>query len=51
MVLVPLITKPPTLLDFETFVFKNDKINLVGYDEYSMRGGRALLYGSEEMQF
>ncbi|KAL4562016.1 hypothetical protein LXL04_034204 [Taraxacum kok-saghyz] len=44
MVSAPAITKSPTLLDFETSVFKKEKINLAGYDEYIMRGGRDLFH-------
>ncbi|PKI42759.1 hypothetical protein CRG98_036887, partial [Punica granatum] len=41
MVSVPAI-KPLTSLDFETSVFKKEKINLAGHDEYIVRGGRDL---------
>ncbi|KAM7495046.1 hypothetical protein LguiB_029655 [Lonicera macranthoides] len=43
MVSVPDI-KPPTLLDFDTSVFKKEKISLAGYDEYIVRGGRDLFH-------
>ncbi|GJZ14413.1 hypothetical protein Tco_0549643 [Tanacetum coccineum] len=33
MVSAPVISRPPTLLDFETSVFNKEKINLAGYDE------------------
>ncbi|MBA0663232.1 hypothetical protein Goklo_003356, partial [Gossypium klotzschianum] len=29
-------------LDFETFVFKKEKVSLAGQDEYIVRGGRDL---------
>ncbi|XP_043689058.1 ketol-acid reductoisomerase, chloroplastic-like [Telopea speciosissima] len=41
MVSMPLI-KPSTTLDFETSVFKKEKITLAGHDEYIVRGGRDL---------
>jgi ketol-acid reductoisomerase len=41
MVSMPAI-KPPTLLDFDTSVFKKDKVTLAGYDEYIVKGGRDL---------
>ncbi|KAB1209818.1 Ketol-acid reductoisomerase, chloroplastic [Morella rubra] len=41
MVSVPAI-KPLTSLDFETKVFKKEKVNLAGHDEYIVRGGRDL---------
>ncbi|GKD29343.1 ketol-acid reductoisomerase, chloroplastic-like protein [Tanacetum coccineum] len=44
MVSAPVISRPPTLLDFETFVFNKEKINLAGYDEYIMKGGRDLFH-------
>ncbi|KAL4562017.1 hypothetical protein LXL04_034205 [Taraxacum kok-saghyz] len=44
MVSAPGITKSPTLLDFETSVFKKEKINLAGYDEYIVRGGTDLFH-------
>ncbi|GJZ04260.1 gypsy type transposase [Tanacetum coccineum] len=44
MVSAPVISRPPTLLDFETFVFNKEKINLAGYDEYIVRGGRDLFH-------
>ncbi|XP_060668666.1 ketol-acid reductoisomerase, chloroplastic [Ziziphus jujuba] len=37
-----LLSKPPASLDFETSVFNKEKINLAGYDEYIVRGGRNL---------
>ncbi|KAJ0971759.1 hypothetical protein J5N97_019718 [Dioscorea zingiberensis] len=42
MVSSPAILKPPPILDFETSVFKKEKINLAGHDEYIVRGGRDL---------
>ncbi|KAJ9563495.1 hypothetical protein OSB04_008655 [Centaurea solstitialis] len=42
VVSVPEITRSPNLLDFETSVFRKEKINLAGYDEYIVRGGRDL---------
>ncbi|GJR73397.1 ketol-acid reductoisomerase, chloroplastic-like protein [Tanacetum coccineum] len=44
MVSAPVISRPPTLLDFETSVFNKEKINLDGYDEYIVRGGRDLFH-------
>ncbi|XP_031282903.1 ketol-acid reductoisomerase, chloroplastic-like [Pistacia vera] len=41
MVSMPTI-KTPTSLDFETSVFKKEKISLAGHDEYIVRGGRDL---------
>ncbi|XP_058095626.1 ketol-acid reductoisomerase, chloroplastic-like [Magnolia sinica] len=41
MVSMPAI-KAPTLLDFETSVFKKEKVTLAGHDEYIVRGGRDL---------
>ncbi|CAK9133252.1 unnamed protein product [Ilex paraguariensis] len=41
MVSVPAIMSP-TLLDFETSVFKKEKVTLAGHDEYIVRGGRHL---------
>ncbi|XP_038888114.1 ketol-acid reductoisomerase, chloroplastic [Benincasa hispida] len=41
MVSVPAI-KPLTSLDFDTSVFKKEKVNLAGHDEYIVRGGRDL---------
>ncbi|GAB4859626.1 hypothetical protein Ancab_011100 [Ancistrocladus abbreviatus] len=41
MVSMPAI-KPSTTLDFETSVFKKEKISLAGHDEYIVRGGRNL---------
>ncbi|RVW69613.1 Ketol-acid reductoisomerase, chloroplastic [Vitis vinifera] len=43
MVSTPLI-KPPALLDFETSVFKKEKVSLAGHDEYIVRGGRDLFH-------
>ncbi|XP_039116079.1 ketol-acid reductoisomerase, chloroplastic [Dioscorea cayenensis subsp. rotundata] len=42
MVSAPAVSKPPPLLDFETSVFKKEKINLAGHDEFIVRGGRDL---------
>ncbi|GJZ60766.1 putative reverse transcriptase domain-containing protein [Tanacetum coccineum] len=44
MVSAPVISRPPTLLDFETAIFNKEKINLAGYDEYIVRGGRDLFH-------
>ncbi|KAJ9563497.1 hypothetical protein OSB04_008657 [Centaurea solstitialis] len=44
VVSAPEITRSPDLLDFETSVFKKEKINLAGYDEYIVRGGRDLFH-------
>ncbi|GFS34742.1 ketol-acid reductoisomerase [Actinidia rufa] len=41
MVSMPAI-KPPISIDFETSVFKKEKIALAGHDEYIVRGGRDL---------
>lgn len=41
MVSVPSII-PTTSLDFDTSVFKKEKVTLVGHDEYIVRGGRDL---------
>ncbi|KAK4793277.1 hypothetical protein SAY86_023712 [Trapa natans] len=41
MIAAPAIA-PLTSLDFETSVFKKEKINLAGHDEYIVRGGRNL---------
>ncbi|PSS05654.1 Ketol-acid reductoisomerase [Actinidia chinensis var. chinensis] len=41
MVSMPAI-KPPISIDFETSVFKKEKISLAGHDEYIVRGGRDL---------
>ena len=43
MVSMPAI-KPPTTLDFETSVFKKEKVTLAGHDEYIVRGGRDLFH-------
>nr|GMC49279.1 ketol-acid reductoisomerase, chloroplastic [Ipomoea batatas]GME13362.1 ketol-acid reductoisomerase, chloroplastic [Ipomoea batatas] len=42
MVSAPIATKSPALLDFETSVFKKEKVSLAGHDEYIVRGGRDL---------
>ncbi|XP_027061959.1 ketol-acid reductoisomerase, chloroplastic-like [Coffea arabica] len=42
MISVPPAMKPQTSLDFDTKVFKKEKINLAGHDEYIVRGGRDL---------
>ncbi|XWS44565.1 hypothetical protein CRYUN_Cryun15aG0057400 [Craigia yunnanensis] len=39
--MVPAV-KPQTYLDFETSVFKKQKVSLAGHDEYIVRGGRDL---------
>ncbi|KAG6416863.1 hypothetical protein SASPL_124304 [Salvia splendens] len=41
MVSVPAI-KPQESLDFQTSVFKKEKVNLAGHEEYIVRGGRDL---------
>ncbi|KAF3778459.1 Ketol-acid reductoisomerase [Nymphaea thermarum] len=41
MVTVPAV-KQETVLDFETSVFKKEKVTLAGHDEYIVRGGRDL---------
>ncbi|KAL7000548.1 ketol-acid reductoisomerase (NADP(+)) [Sarracenia purpurea var. burkii] len=41
MVSIPAI-KPLTSIDFDTSVFKKEKISLAGHDEYIVRGGRDL---------
>ncbi|KAK6919179.1 Ketol-acid reductoisomerase, N-terminal [Dillenia turbinata] len=43
MVSMPTI-KPTTSLDFDTAVFKKEKISLAGHDEYIVRGGRDLFH-------
>ncbi|XP_020233032.1 ketol-acid reductoisomerase, chloroplastic [Cajanus cajan] len=42
MVAAPAVTPPPPSLDFETSVFKKEKIHLAGHDEYIVKGGRDL---------
>ncbi|XP_016455731.1 ketol-acid reductoisomerase, chloroplastic [Nicotiana tabacum] len=42
MVSAPAVVKAPVSLDFETSVFKKEKITLAGHDEYIVRGGRDL---------
>ncbi|CAL0322570.1 unnamed protein product [Lupinus luteus] len=44
MVSAPAVSKTPALLDFETSVFKKEKISLAGNDEYIVRGGRDLFH-------
>ncbi|XP_042379892.1 ketol-acid reductoisomerase, chloroplastic-like [Zingiber officinale] len=44
MVSVPSIGKSVPFLDFETSVFKKEKITLAGNDEYIVRGGRDLFH-------
>ncbi|XVE51454.1 hypothetical protein DITRI_Ditri02bG0042000 [Diplodiscus trichospermus] len=39
---VPSSISPTTPLDFDTSVFKKEKISLAGHDEYIVRGGRHL---------
>ncbi|XP_042957591.1 ketol-acid reductoisomerase, chloroplastic-like [Carya illinoinensis] len=41
MVSMPAI-KPLTSLDFEINIFKKEKVNLAGHDEYTVKGGRDL---------
>ncbi|KAJ4827023.1 hypothetical protein Tsubulata_018186, partial [Turnera subulata] len=43
MVSVPAV-KPIPSLDFDTSVFKKEKISLAGHDEYIVRGGRDLFH-------
>ncbi|XP_059663236.1 ketol-acid reductoisomerase, chloroplastic-like [Cornus florida] len=43
MVSMPAI-KSPMLLDFETSVFKKEKVTLAGHDEFIVRGGRDLFH-------
>ncbi|KOM43776.1 hypothetical protein LR48_Vigan05g138100 [Vigna angularis] len=43
MVAAPAV-KAPTQLDFDTKVFKKEKVNLAGHDEYIVRGGRDLFH-------
>ncbi|KAF8407178.1 hypothetical protein HHK36_006304 [Tetracentron sinense] len=43
MVSMPAI-KPMTSLDFETSVFKKEKVTLAGHEEYIVRGGRDLFH-------
>ncbi|KOM50118.1 hypothetical protein LR48_Vigan08g094500 [Vigna angularis] len=40
-VAAPAVAPPPSL-DFETSVFRKEKINLAGHDEYIVKGGRDL---------
>lgn len=42
MVAAPTISNPAPSLDFETSVFKKEKINLAGHEEFIVRGGRDL---------
>ncbi|XP_075098139.1 ketol-acid reductoisomerase, chloroplastic [Nicotiana tabacum] len=42
MVAAPATIKAPFSLDFETSVFKKEKVTLAGHDEYIVRGGRDL---------
>ncbi|KAI7734241.1 hypothetical protein M8C21_011554, partial [Ambrosia artemisiifolia] len=44
MVASPTITKSPVSLDFDTSVFKKEKVNLAGHEEYIVRGGRDLFH-------
>ncbi|CAL9116282.1 unnamed protein product [Musa textilis] len=41
---LPSIGRPIPSLDFETSVFKKEKVNLAGHDEYIVRGGRDLFH-------
>ncbi|CAJ1978834.1 unnamed protein product [Sphenostylis stenocarpa] len=41
MVAAPAVAPPPSL-DFETSVFRKEKINLAGHDEFIVKGGRDL---------
>ncbi|WOK91377.1 ketol-acid reductoisomerase, chloroplastic-like [Canna indica] len=40
----PSIGRPALSLDFETSVFKKEKVSLAGHDEYIVRGGRDLFH-------
>ncbi|KAK6774656.1 hypothetical protein RDI58_029895 [Solanum bulbocastanum] len=42
MVAAPAAVKAPMSLDFETSVFKKEKVTLSGHDEYIVKGGRDL---------
>ncbi|KAK8949367.1 hypothetical protein KSP39_PZI005590 [Platanthera zijinensis] len=42
MVASPTISKPAPSLDFDTSVFKKEKANLAGHEEFIVRGGRDL---------
>ncbi|XP_020596446.1 ketol-acid reductoisomerase, chloroplastic isoform X2 [Phalaenopsis equestris] len=42
MVAAPIISNPVPSLDFETSVFKKEKVNLAGHEEFIVRGGRDL---------
>ncbi|KAH0735936.1 hypothetical protein KY285_011643 [Solanum tuberosum] len=42
MVAAPAAVKAPMSLDFETSVFKKEKVTLSGHDEYIVKGGRNL---------
>lgn len=42
MVSVPAVEKAASTLDFESSVFKKEKVNLAGHEEYIVRGGRNL---------
>ncbi|XP_055822542.1 ketol-acid reductoisomerase, chloroplastic [Solanum dulcamara] len=42
MVSAPAAVKAPASFDFETYVFKKEKVTLAGNDEYIVRGGRDL---------
>ncbi|PKU67377.1 ketol-acid reductoisomerase, chloroplastic [Dendrobium catenatum] len=42
MVAAPTISNPAPSLDFDTSVFKKEKVNLAGHEEFIVRGGRDL---------
>ncbi|KAJ3685321.1 hypothetical protein LUZ61_014485 [Rhynchospora tenuis] len=42
MVSAPSVAKAPPSLDFDSKVFKKEKVSLAGHDEYIVRGGRDL---------
>lgn len=42
MIAAPSISSPAPSLDFDTSVFKKEKVNLAGHEEFIVRGGRDL---------
>lgn len=44
MVSSPPATKLPASLDFDTSLFKKEKVNLAGHEEFMVRGGRDLFH-------
>ncbi|KEH39271.1 ketol-acid reductoisomerase [Medicago truncatula] len=44
MVSAPPATKLPASLDFDTSLFKKEKVNLAGHEEFIVRGGRDLFH-------